>query len=212
MFAYFDIETTGLTAEADFVCAVVIVGDEVHTFAKLDDVVAWLLASTETIVSWNGLSFDFKFLSDRVADELVRARLAWVALHRHLDLMLDFTVDHGFPTSMQSVATPLGLAKTWTGEEAADSEDFIKVLEYCTNDVRVLKTIHETGALQHWLHRHSAAGKRSVWVLPATGFRDTSSCLAALAKTPPDQGWMSSPFNIAGTAEWALAALRPALR
>lgn len=212
MLAYFDIETTGLTAESTFVCAVAEVDGEMHTFGTLISTVAFLLETKATIVTWNGLAFDFKFLADRTSDEVTKGRLAWVALNRHVDMMLDFLTDHGYPTSMQSVAKPLGLSKTWSGAEAAVSTDYVAVLEYCKDDVRVLRGIHEQGLKQPWLDRLSAANKRTIWVLPRAGFRTVKECLLTEKSCPPDQAWMSEPFNIPGTAVWAHDAMSLILR
>tara|TARA_B110000967_G_C18656531_1_gene446024 strand:+ start:96 stop:734 length:639 start_codon:yes stop_codon:yes gene_type:complete len=203
MVAFFDIETTGLDATADFVCAVVEVGGEILTFDTLGATVTWLVETKETLVTWNGLAFDFKFLADRVDDPLTRGRLAWLAMNRHMDLMLDFLADHGYPTSMQSVATPLGLSKTWTGEEAAKSTDYAAVLAYCVDDVKVLKQIYEKGSDAKWLARLTKMGKMAMWILPNTGFRPAKECLAAARACPPDQSWMTTPIDIFGTAAWA---------
>jgi uncharacterized protein YprB with RNaseH-like and TPR domain len=212
MFAYFDIETTGLTDASTFVCAVADVDGTVQTFGTLVSTVAFLLETKATIVTWNGLAFDFKFLADRTSDEVTKGRLAWVAMNRHIDIMLDFLTDHGYPTSMQSVAKPLGLSKTWSGAEAAESADYVAVLEYCKDDVQVLRSIHESGMKQPWLDRLTAAGKRTVWVLPREGFRTANECLQTVRALPPDQGWMSEPFNISGTAVWVHDALALILR
>ena len=212
MLAYFDIETTGLSDAADFVCAVVMVDGAITTFDTVEATVDWIIASTETIVTWNGLSFDFKFLANKTSDGVRVCQLAFVAINRHVDLMFDFLVAHGYPTSMQSVGEPLGHSKSWSGAEAAESTDKEAVLAYCVEDVKVLAAIEAAGTAAGWLIRLTQMGKRTVWVLPVTNFRSVDECLVGLRTVSPDQSWMTTPINIAGTAEWATAALRQALR
>jgi hypothetical protein len=212
MVAFFDIETTGLTTDADFVCAVADVGGEIKSFTTIENTVAWLLQTEETIVTWNGLAFDFKFLADRTPDPTEKGRLAWIALNRHFDLMLDFMADHGYPASMQSVATPLGKTKTWTGAEAAESDDAAAVLAYCADDVQVLRHIYQAGAARSYLVRLTAAGKETVWVIRASGYRLAADCLKAAKDCKPDQSWMTTPINIPRTADWATVLLRQMLR
>jgi hypothetical protein len=212
MLAFFDIETTGLTTSADFVCAVADVGGTILSFTTIDATVAWLLQSKETIVTWNGLAFDFKFLADRTTEPTDKVKLAWIALNRHHDLMLDFMADHGYPASMQSVAAPLGKTKTWTGAEAAESTDAAAVLAYCADDVQVLRHIYEAGAAQFWLVRLTATGKRTVWVIRASGYRMAIDCVKAATVCKPDQSWMTTPINISGTADWAMELLRQTMR
>jgi len=218
MVVFFDIETTGLVASSKFVCAVILTDGGVLSFATADEVIEWILTSDETIVSWNGLAFDFKFLFDRCQCEQTKARLAFAAVNRHVDIMFDFMVSNGYPASMQSFATPLGHSKSWSGAEAATSEDYDAIVAYCKDDVAVLKQIYTAGLAQGWLARMTKANKKVVWVLHydqqhGTPYvRNCIDCLNTLGRTPPNQSWMTDPIRIPDTVAWATDSVRQCLK
>lgn len=164
-YVYFDIETTGLDiVKSNFTCGVTICNDTTRTF---DDPVAMAsyltsLPSSVTPVTFNGLAFDYPFLAQKVrtrnADSPLHSLLAAHATANHIDIMYAFLCNHGYFASMQSFATPMGLAKSWSGKEAATSTDAAAIAAYCAQDVRVLKAVHERSLSQGLLQRVTARG------------------------------------------------------
>lgn len=203
---YYDIETTGLDiAESAFKCGVVIVESVVHPFTDAVAMATFLtrLPATDTVVTFNGLAFDYQFLAFKVKDVPGLSRkLAQQALTAHVDIMYAFLCTYGYFASMQSFATPLGIAKSWSGAEAADSTDTAAVLAYCEQDVRVLQTIFEASVNSGVLHRLSTNNRRTTWVLPQLGIPDVATSKRNCAQFSPDQSWMDNPPTLLTVGAW----------
>lgn len=215
---FFDFETTGLTKSCKLKCAVFLWDTEIRVFYTIAETAEYILSLPTTVyyVGWNSMAFDFRFLIDRIPnqDGLMQARLAMIALHRHYDLMLDFTTDHGYYASMDSVGTLLGATKTWNGKDASESVDLPAVVAYCCADVNVLKTIWLSAMTTGFLKRKTAGGRCRVWVLSKWAtIRTPMQCMRAFNQAPPDQSWMtgSTAPNIKSMVEWATALIETAI-
>jgi hypothetical protein len=210
MRSYFDIETTGLNLETDlFRCAVATDDDGVHTFVDVDLFIKYVLETNATFVSFNGAAFDFPFLAAKSKDVWSRAKLAQVAA-RSIDLMFDFACDNGYRCSLNSLAAPLGAAKTNAGDWAATCDDIDKLVEYCTADVALLKRVCESGEQNSYLKRISQKGKEHVWTLPRP-FRTIKVALEHITAAPPDQSWQTDPMDLQSGVAWIEAALLAAV-
>ena len=208
MWSYFDIETTGLDiVQCQFTCGVVAHNSEMHTFEcpyKLSEFLVSIVQNTQTtLVTFNGLSFDFQFLAAKVSDNAPLAKqLATLAKNNHLDIMFAFLVNHGYYASMASFAAPLKLAKTWSGEAAAESTDAAAVAAYCAEDVNILRAIHEASLTNGYLERKSQNGKLMVWATPKNGLATVATALVNESHNPPAQDWMTNPPSILKALEW----------
>ena len=204
-YAYFDIETDGLEADCAFKCGVVYTAGENHTFIQPVDMACFLAGLDEsiTIVSFNGLSFDFARLAAQCTQTgktvAATAMAALAVSGRHVDIMFAFLAAHGYYASMQSFAAELGLSKTWSGAEAAESDDIDAIKRYCEDDVTVLRQVHESAIRSNHLTRKSQAGRKMRWVLPpGVGPKSVAAVLADLKVAKPEQTWMTNPPAIPG--------------
>jgi hypothetical protein len=199
-YAYFDIETDGLEADCAFKCGVVYTAGENHTFIQAVDMASFLAGLDEsiTIVSFNGLSFDFARLAAQCTEAgktVAATAMAAIAVSaRHVDIMFAFLAAHGYYASMQSFAAELNLTKTWSGAEAAQSDDIDAIKKYCEDDVTVLRQVHESAIRTNRLTRNSQAGRTMRWLLPpGVGPKSVAAVLADLKVAKPDQSWMTNP-------------------
>ena len=151
-------------------------------------------------VTFNGLSFDFRVLAAQCAKNKRPDLAAFVAEtavgNCHVDLMFAFTAQHGYFSSLDSFAMQLGFKKSWNGAEAAVSKDVAAIVANCTEDVNVMKKVHESALEKKFLMRASKMGRLSAWVLPDSGPPDVASVLNDLALMKPDQSWMTDPPTI----------------
>jgi len=218
--AYFDLETTGVDADAAITVAVVKIVDTneesyrifhdgygtTMTAATADDVVA-LLAAVDVVYSYNGAAFDFRMLAAASSDPAAAAKVC----SRHRDVMLDFSATTGYYSAMNAWAAD-GATKTATGAWAATAwftDEAPAVAEYCAADTDVLHTIVERGLSVGALARTAAAtGRVSVWVLTDAvdgrpRFRAAAESIAAARDSPPDTSWMDNPPDITAAMHWA---------
>ena len=145
-----------------------------------------------TIVTWNGLAFDFDILSEESG---LAADCKKLALD-HVDMMFHVFCIKGFPVGLDYAAQgcgvrgkPAGMSgikapQLWQGGE------FQKVLDYVAQDVRTtlqLASLCEQRKSLRWLTRK---GTKSDCPLP-------SGWLAVVAATrlpTPDNSWMDKPM------------------
>lgn len=183
-----------------------------HTFEcpyKLSEFLVSIVEKTQTtLVTFNGLSFDFQFLAAKVAANAPLAKqLATLAKDHHLDIMFAFLVNHGYYASMESFAAPLKLAKSWSGAAAAESADTAAIAAYCAEDVNILRAIHEASCANGFLRRQSQNGNLMIWPIPPTGMATVATALANIHHNPPAQDWMTNPPDILKATEWTKALL-----
>lgn len=211
VYVYLDIETTGLDIDkCNFTCGVAICNNVVFTFETAVSMVAYLttLPKDAIVVTFNGLAFDLPFLAKKIAqasaDVALTQQLAHLATHNHIDIMYAFACTFGYFTSLQSFATPLGIAKTWSGAAAAASTDLPKIIEYCTQDVKVLQQVHQHALTNGKLDRVTQRGHTSTWtLLHSNQIPLVSQCSANIQTMPPDQNWMDNPPNLIDLSKWA---------
>jgi hypothetical protein len=210
MLSYFDIETTGLDLTKDtFRCAVAADDAGVHAFTDIDEFLKYILKTDATFVTFNGAAFDFPFLAAKLPDIWQRAKLAQLAA-QSIDIMFDFVCDNGYRCSLNSLAEPLGGAKTGEGGWAATCEDLGQLVEYCKADVALLKLVYEAGEQNMFLKRVTQKGKEHVWTL-ARPFRTVKVALEQITTAPPDQSWQTDPMDLHNAVTWIETALLAAV-
>ena len=153
-----------------------------------------------TIVTWNGLGFDFDVLAEESGmwDECRQLALF------HIDMMFHFFCKQGYPLGLSTAAQGMELEGKTEGMDGAaavrmwaegDRED---VIEYCAQDARctleLVRTCEEKGSLR-WTSR---SGRRQSMSLRA-GWLTVQQAL----KLPrPETGWMSDPLPRERFTEW----------
>ena len=221
---YFDLETTGLSDDAQITVAVVkvVAADgsvdyrifhsgygNVMTADTATEIVD-ALESCDKVFTFNGAAFDYRLLAATVgaAD---RGRVVESA-RCHRDVMLDFAAHHGYYASMASFENE-SASKTNTGAWAATAwfqGAGAEVAEYCKSDVDVLHALVSEGSATGRLIRTTTRGRKQTWVLhgataSSPGIRTARESLAAYVAYPPPVTWMTDPPNIANAMAWAAA-------
>ena len=153
-----------------------------------------------TIVSWNGLGFDFDILAEESGEWEICRELAL----NHIDMMFHFVCLKGFPLGLDKAAQGLGLGGKMAGVSGADAPrlwaqgEFQKVLDYLAQDVvttlEVAKTVDRLGYIS-WISRKGNPQRLrlSTGWLPVSGANDLPL---------PDTSWMSSPLPREGFYQW----------
>lgn len=150
-----------------------------------------------TIISFNGVSFDFKFIAKLLKHRPIELERCETLALQSEDIMLDFTTEHGYFAGMQSFADGCKVkGKTNTGAwavtawQTGNQKDQEAVIEYCIDDVRVLTAIVNYRHKRGKLYRTTKAGKRSLWVPMSPTFRKAYECIQTFELNPVVPDWM----------------------
>ncbi len=143
-----------------------------------------------SVVAWNGLSFDLRWIG-HVAQDLPTARRIALKLY---DPMYQFFKLKGFPVGLAKVGEGMGIAtkKLMAGADApkhwrAGRHDL--VCEYVLGDVRL--TAEVANAITKHGHVRWITQRGSPSLVPMPRLRTVKECMA---DPMPDQTWMSSPI------------------
>ena len=216
---FFDCETNGVGSDAAITCASVADHDgnviSYHSgygefmspaigVRMLEDLLAF-----DRVVTFNGAAFDFRKLYELTQDDRAKT-----LARESVDLMLQFTSESGFYSSMDSFAKGTfggdkAMAKTNTGGWAAKAwftGQGEAVMRYCESDVKVLKSLYDSGLTRGQLIRVTKAGKSRPWVISTEPgdamFKSANNCLAQWVSSPPNTSWMTDPPNLAESLQW----------
>jgi len=161
-----------------------------------------------TLLSWNGLGFDFNVLAEEsgLTEECARIALD------HVDMMFHVVCALGYPVALGKAAEGLGLPGKSGGISGCDAPvmwaqgRFAEVLEYNTQDSRLALAIaleaERRGELL-WVTRRGTKGHMPL----AQGWRSVQEAL----RTPlPDTSWMSDPPTREEFTSWLPSASLPA--
>jgi Predicted 3'-5' exonuclease related to the exonuclease domain of PolB len=153
-----------------------------------------------TILTWNGLGFDF----DILAEESAAAESCRDCALAHIDMMFHIVCALGYPVALDKGAQgmgvpgkPFGMAgykapKLWA--EGRHKE----VLEYVSQDVRIAMQIAQAAEKQRrfeWITRKGTKSK-----MPLTN--GWLTVREALGLPQPDTSWMSSPLKRQDFTAW----------
>lgn len=153
-----------------------------------------------TIVSWNGLGFDYDVLAEESGEwELCRD----LALG-HVDMMFHFFCLKGFPLGLDKAAQGMGLSGKMEGVSGADvprlwaQGEFETVLAYLAQDVvttlELAKAVEGRGFLS-WMSKSGTSQQ----VMFPYGWLTVE---AALDLPLPDTSWMSQPLEREDYYRW----------
>ena len=158
-----------------------------------------LVSQGYTILTWNGLSFDFDILSE---ESKAFGSCSQMALN-HVDMMFHFFCAKGYPLGLDAASKGMGLPgkpDDMDGVKAPilwGQKEYNKVLSYVTQDVRntlALALLVEDKGELNWTSR---SGNAMSW-----------SCqkwaLVKEAKTlpEPDTSWITDPWERSKFHEW----------
>jgi len=155
-----------------------------------------------TVLTWNGLGFDFDILAEESGMSEECKRLAFDL--DHVDMMFHVFCTLGYPVALDRAAKGMGLAGKPEGMSGALAPRLWakgkrqEVLDYVAQDVRttleLARACEERGYL-HWITRRGSIGKmalRSGWL----------TVREALALPEPDTSWMSDPWPRSRFTAW----------
>lgn len=162
-----------------------------HDLSELVDYLKTQVAEGYTIVTWNGLGFDF----DILAEESGRIEDCRQLAMNHVDMMFHIFCEKGFAVSLDAAAKAVGsrgkppdinakmAPQLWAAGETS------KVLSYLSNDCSMtfdVATVSERDGNFSWITRRGMQSDmhlRSGWL----------TVEEALKLPVPDTSWMSTP-------------------
>jgi len=160
--------------------------------AQLVDYLLSMVSQGHTILTWNGLAFDF----DVLAEESGRLEQCKGLALDHVDMMFHVFCTLGYPVGLEAAAKGSGLAGKPEGMSGIMAPSMWaagkhqEVLDYVAQDARTtleLAELCEKAKCFRWITRR---GKTSRMDLPA-GWLTASQ---AMRLPEPDTSWMSSPL------------------
>jgi len=163
-------------------------------------------ASGYTILTWNGLEFDFDILAEECQDEALRKDLAKLALN-HIDILFAIFSETGSMVSLDAAAKGMGIpgkAYGLTGEDAPklwkqSREMQEKVLKYNAQDVRLTMALHNVIYEKGYLQWTTRRGRLKQW----KPTKDSIPTVAlALTGPEPDTSWMTEPVTRLDFCKW----------
>jgi hypothetical protein len=153
-----------------------------------------------TIISWNGLSFDF----DVLAEESGEATLCRELALNHIDLMFHVFCEKGFPVSLASAAAGLGIPgkhENITAELAPvlwAKGEHQRVFDYVSQDVRMTLDVALASEKRKSFAWKTKAGKTSSLSLKQSWL----SVSEALKLPQPDTSWMTNAIPRKQFSAW----------
>ncbi len=150
-----------------------------------------LVAEGYTLVTWNGLSFDFNILAEESG---AREACADLALD-HVDMMFHVVCSQGHYLSLQKAAVGMSLTGKLADVSGAEAPamwaggEYEKILAYCAQDVRVTAELAVECDRAKALRWVTQRGKQTSMKLP----KGWAPVRDALELPVPDTSWMTSP-------------------
>jgi hypothetical protein len=130
---------------------------------ELAEYLAKMAADGFTIVTWNGLAFDFDILAEESADAGTCAACAL----GHVDMMFHAFCHLGYPIGLDKAAQGMGVAGKLAGMVGAQAPRMWaegrchEVLEYVAQDVRTTLAIAQAAGFRRaWLRSRFLGGWR----------------------------------------------------
>ena len=174
----------------------------------------WLADQGYTIVTVNGLGFDFQILAEE--SDMWR-ECAYIALLHHCDFMLMSLCGKGWPTGLNALAEYAGSQKLKSvtlkdgsalndmhGAVApqlwADGE-YEAVLTYLNQDVKSTLAIAQKALDIGYLGWHSSTGR--FWSVGLSQDNTLPTVDQTLKWPRPNTSWMTNPINPDSLAQWA---------
>jgi hypothetical protein len=160
------------------------------------------VAAGYTIVTWNGLGFDF----DVLAEESGAAESCRELAHGHVDMMFHVFCEKGFPVGLEKAAAALGIAgkhegvSGWQAPKLWARGEHQKVLDYVAQDVRIALQVAEAAETSRSFSWKTQKGTTSSLPLK----RGWLSVREAAKLPEPDTSWMSDPIPRQNFAAWLL--------
>lgn len=168
-----------------------------------------------TVLTWNGLSFDFDILFEELGPHQDVDRMFAVAM-LHTDLAFAMFCDKGFFVSLDSACIGLRIETKLEGIHASEvpsmwhtsAEAQARVIEYNMQDAKVTGLVYEAMLHEGYLRWYSKSGKvRYYTVMGRDRIVHIPDVSTAMQSPEPDTSWMSEPARTRGSfVEWLMTA------
>ena len=185
-----------------------------------------------TVLTWNGLSFDFDVLAEECRNGLWAGDIANLAMG-HLDVGFQMVTEMGYMIGLNTAAQGLGVGQKtegmhgdlapllWTGDlSSATDEQRAQIaaltikpgtreaqnlcLEYVEQDARLTAAVYEALIKQGYVYWTTARGTRSYHPWRPKIVDGRLLVVKKALETPePDTSWMTAPRKRAEFYEWA---------
>lgn len=168
------------------------------------DRLAALAAEGYTLLTWNGLGFDFEVLAEE-SGALAECRELALA---HVDMMFHVFCDRGYPVALDKAAQALGIRgkpKGMSGFLAPqlwEEGRFQEVLDYVAEDVRIALQIAQLCETQRRFQWITSQGKRQAMTIA----KEWLTVREAMKLPEPDTSWMSRPIRRSRFTAWLTQA------
>jgi hypothetical protein len=179
--------------------------------SRLVDALLEVVRDGFTIVTWNGVGFDFAVLAEQSGRRAECAELAW----NSIDMMFHLFCAKGHPLALDTALAGMNLegkVHAVKGEDGQTIEisgkeaprlwqagEYAAVLTYCAADVRRTLELAQVCARRGYLAWTSRAGKLNRLDLSKGGWLPARECV----KLPePDTSWMRDPPTRARYVGW----------
>ena len=168
-------------------------------------VIVWALAAMVgtggyTLVTWNGLNFDFPVMAE---ESELATECKELAAH-HVDMMFHLFCGKGYRLSLDAAAKGMGLAGKTPGVTGADAPRYWaegryrEILDYLAQDVQTTGHLAHSCDQQAALRWTSQRGNAMELALP-NGLLTVEE---AMLQQEPDTSWMSNPQSRSDFTGW----------
>lgn len=158
-----------------------------------------LVSAGYTIVTWNGLGFDFPVLEiEAESVDLCKQ----TAIH-HVDMMFQFLCEKGFPVGLDTVAKTMGLPGKPEGMHGDlapvmwANGQYQEVIDYVIQDSRTTLDVANLTTKMRALMWTTKKGYRSS--IRINEWKPVKECFAI---PEPDTSWMTKPMKRKDLASW----------
>lgn len=153
-----------------------------------------------TLVTWNGLGFDFDILAEESGEPEICSRLAL----DHVDMMFHVVCQLGYPVSLEKAAQGMDLPGKMAGMSGLEAPKLWaagqhqQVLDYVEQDVRATLALAQAGEQRRTFAWITRKGTQCTMPL-AQGWLTAASA----QKLPlPDTSWMTTPVRRSEFTAW----------
>jgi hypothetical protein len=163
-----------------------------------------MAADGYTVLTWNGLGFDFDILAEESGDAAACAKCAL----GHVDMMFHVFCAQGYPVSLDKAAQGMGLPGKPPGMSGIKAPRFWaegrfkEVLDYVAQDVRAALQVAQACEERRKLEWITRKGTKSSMPL-AKGWLTVQE---SMALPKPDTSWMTKALTREGFTGWLPSA------
>jgi hypothetical protein len=168
--------------------------------AALVDYLAGMAAEGYTILTWNGLAFDFDILAEESAAEDLCKRLAW----DHVDMMFHVFCKQGYRVALDKAAQGMGIPGKTQGMSGILAPQlwaagrYQEVFDYVIQDVRVALNLGQKCQQAGKFRWITQKGTRQSLDLPDGWL----AAKTAFLLPRPDTSWMRNPASREDFVAW----------